>query len=161
MEERYAVEAIFGEDRQEFVEHVPHCMELGMRCVRVGPRTATLMLPFREELVGDPSRGVVFGGVITTLLDHVGGGATLCSLPELVAIATIDLRVDYLRAAEPGLDLHASAECYKRTRNVAFVRGKAWDRDPEDPFASMIATYMLGANPTEHPLKQAVARAGA
>lgn len=160
MSERYAMETLFGDDRSEFVEWVPHCGELGMRCLRVGPRTATMMVPYRSELVGDPERGVVFGGVITTLLDQAGGAATLCSLPEIAPIATIDLRIDYLRAAIPGESLHGRAECYKRTRNVAFVRGLAWDRDEADPFAHFIATYMLGSSTGEHPL-QRVAAAGA
>lgn len=156
MSETYAVEAIFGEDRREFVENVPHCLELGMRNVSVGPGTATMMIPYRDDLLGDRARGVVFGGVITTLLDQAGGAATLCSLPELVTIATLDLRVDYLRAAEPGCDLYGMAEVYKRTHSVAFVRGKAWDRDPDDPFAHLTATFMLGSSALEHPLKQVV-----
>ncbi len=156
MTERYAVEELFGENRNEFVNSIPHCIELGMQCLRVGPRGGTLKIPYRDDLVGDPGRGVVAGGVITTLLDQSGGVATLCSLPELTAIATIDLRVDYLRAAEPGLDLYAASECYKLTRSVAFVRGKAWDRDPEDPFAHCIGTFMIGANATEHPLHNAL-----
>jgi len=157
MGERYAAEPLFGEDRAEFVEWVPHCAELGMRCLRAGPRTATMMVPYRPELVGDPERGVVFGGVITTLLDQAGGAATLCSLPEIAPIATIDLRIDYLRAAVPGADLHGRAECYKRTRSVAFVRGLAWDRDESDPFAHFIATYMLGSSGGEHPLARLTA----
>ncbi len=154
MSERYALEGLFGEGRDEFVAHVPHCLELGMRCIRVGPREATLMIPYRPELVGDPLRGVVFGGVVTTLLDQAGGVATLCSLPEIAAIATLDLRIDYLRAAEPGQDLFGHAHCFKRTRSVGFVRGSAYDRDAEDPFATCIATFMLGANPSEHPLRR-------
>lgn len=150
-----ALAPLFGENRG--VENVPHCRELGMRCLRVGPGSTTMWVPYRDHLVGDPTRGVVFGGVITTLLDQAGGAATLCSLPEIVAIATLDLRIDYLRAAEPKHDLTGSAEVYKRTRKVAFVRGKAWDRDPEDPFARCIATFMLGANPTEHPLERILA----
>jgi len=159
--ESYALEPLFGEGRSEFIQWVPHCQELGMVCVRVGPRRATLRVPYRPELVGDPGRGIVFGGVITTLLDQAGGVATLCSLSELVTIATIDLRIDYLRAAEPGLDLFGMAECYKRTRSVGFVRGKAWDRDPEDPFAHCIATFMLGSTPAPHPLQQLVEERGA
>ncbi len=154
MTERYAVESLFGEGRPEFVEHVPHCRELGMRCTHVGPRTATMVVPYRDELIGDPGRGVVFGGVVTTLLDQAGGAAALCSLTEIVTIATIDLRIDYLRAATPGRDLHGLAECVKRTRSVAFVRGKAWDDDPDDPFAHFIATYMLGSSLGEHPLQK-------
>jgi uncharacterized protein (TIGR00369 family) len=161
MAQRYALEALFGENRDEFVDHVPHCREIGMRCVRVGPCEATLMIPYREELVGDPTRGVVFGGVITTLLDQAGGVATLCSLPEITTIATIDLRIDYLRAAAPGRDLTGRAECIRRTRSVAFVRGTAWDDDPEDPFAICIGTFMLGANPTEHPLLYKIQEEGA
>ena len=53
------------------------------------------------------------------------------------------LRIDYLRAAAPGHDLLGRAECYKLTNTVAFVRGSAWDRDSADPFASMLATFML------------------
>jgi len=152
--ERYAVEGLFGTGCSEFVEHVPHCVEIGMRCTYVGPRTATMVVPYRDDFVGDPGRGVVFGGVVTTLLDQAGGAATLCSLEEIVTIATIDLRVDYLRAATPGRDLYGLAECYKRTRSVAFVRGKAWDESEDDPFASFIATYMLGSSVGEHPLQR-------
>ena len=161
MSERYALEPLFGEGRDDFVAHVPHCVELGMRCLHVGPCEATMVIPYRDELVGDPTRRVVFGGVITTLLDQAGGVATLCSLAEIAAIATLDLRIDYLRAAEPGCDLFGHALCFKRTRNVAFVRGQAYDRDREDPFATCIATFMLGANLSEHPLQRYVGEAGA
>jgi uncharacterized protein (TIGR00369 family) len=145
-EERYALAALFGSGRRELVEHIPHCRRLGMEVVQVGPREATVRLPYRAELVGDPVRGVVFGGVITTLLDHASGLAVSCSLQELTAIATLDLRIDYLRAAAPGCDLVGRAECYKLGAHVAFVRGTAWDRTPDDPFASVHATMMVGAN---------------
>lgn len=154
MNERYAAEGLFGDDVPAFVEFVPHCRTLDMRCVRAGPRTATMVVPYRDDLVGDPVRRVVFGGVVTTLLDQAGGAATLCSLDEIRPIATIDLRIDYLRAAVPGLDLTGMAECYKLTHSVAFVRGKAWDADAGDPFAHFIATYMLGSSQGEHPLRR-------
>lgn len=160
MSQRYAVESLFGTDSQEFVAHVPHCAAIGMRCTGVGPSTAGMMVPYRDDLVGDPGRGVVFGGVVTTLLDQAGGAATLCSLEEIAPIATIDLRIDYLRPAEPGRDLHGWAECFKRSRSVAFVRGKAWDASEHDPFAHFIATYMLGSSTGEHPLER-VAREAA
>ena len=96
--------------------------------------------------VGDPLRGVVFGGVITTLLDQAGGIAVFCSLEKLRSIATIDLRVDYVRPATPGRDLVGYAHCYRTTRHVAFVRGKAYHEDPADPFATFLSTYMLGGS---------------
>ena len=32
-----------------------------------------IRVPWREDLVGDPETGVLSGGLVTTLLDHVGG----------------------------------------------------------------------------------------
>ena len=142
--------------RADLMGHTPHCTALGIQVVEVGPRSATVRLPYREELIGDPVRKVVFGGVITTLLDHASGLAVFVSLSELRPIATLDLRIDYLRAAEPGCDLVGRVECYKLGAQVAFVRGTAWDRTPDDPFASVHATMMLGANTADVPLGRAV-----
>ncbi len=148
---KYALASLFGPGREEMVSYTPHAQHLGMRVVEMGPRFAVVMLPYRAELIGDPTRGVVFGGAITTLLDHGSGIAVACAIETLRPIATIDLRVDYLRAAEPGKDLYARVECYRVTRNVAFVRGTAHDGNPAEPFASSVATMMLGANPTVSP----------
>src|SRR5947207_11816512 len=145
---RYALASIFGAARQSMVSHVPHATHLGMRVVETGPAFGICTLPFREELIGDPRRRVIFGGAITTLIDHASGLAVACTVEELTAIATIDLRVDYLRAAEPDLELYARSDCYRLTRNVAFVRAVAWERSAADPFASALGTFMLGANRT-------------
>ncbi len=152
----YALAPLFGVGRDEMIAHIPHCLALGMRVVRTGPGMAELCLPYRESLVGDPERGVVFGGAITTLLDQTGGLATSCSLETLTSIATLDLRIDYLRAAAPGHDLVARAECTKRTTNVVFIRGSAWEHTPDDPFATCVMTFMIAANPSEQPLARLI-----
>ena len=48
--------------------------------------------------------------------------------------------------------LTGHGQCYKLTRSVAFLRGFAYDRDPGDPFASCVGAFMIGANPSDHPL---------
>jgi uncharacterized protein (TIGR00369 family) len=154
--ERYALGALFGPGREDMTSHTPHARYLGMKVVETGPGLAVIMLPYRSELVGDPVRKVVFGGVITTLLDHASGLAVACALDVFRSIATVDLRVDYVRAAEPGLDLYARVECYKVTRNVAFIRGIAYERVPSDPFASCLGTFMLGASPAASGFAQLV-----
>jgi uncharacterized protein (TIGR00369 family) len=156
--ERYALAELFGSARREMIDHIPHCRRLGMEVVEIAPRRAVVRLPYQEELVGDPARRVVFGGVITTLLDHAGGLAVFCTLPELKAIATLDLRIDYLRAAEPGCALVGEAHCYKLTTHVAFVRASAWERTPDDPFASALGTFMIGANVSVSPMARALSR---
>jgi uncharacterized protein (TIGR00369 family) len=143
--QQYALAALFGPGREDMTSHTPHAQYLGMKVVETGPGVAVLTLPYRAELIGDPVHQVVFGGAITTLLDQASGLAVACALDVLRAIATIDLRVDYLRAAVPGLDLYARVECYKVTRNIAFVRGIAYEHGPGDPFASCLGTFMLGA----------------
>ena len=143
---RYALQSIFGPGHDGMVSHTPHAVHLGIRVVETGPAFGICALPFREELIGDPRRRVIFGGAITTLIDHVSGLAVACAVEELTAIATIDLRVDYLRAAEPDLELYARSDCYRLARNVAFVRAVAWDRSADEPFASALGTFMLGAN---------------
>jgi len=143
---RYALESLFGPGKDGMVSHTPHAAHLGIRVVETGPAFGVCALPFREELIGDPRRRVIFGGAITTLIDHASGLAVACAVEQLTAIATIDLRVDYLRAAAPDLELYARAECYRLTRTVAFVRAVAWERAADDPFASALGTFMLGAH---------------
>jgi uncharacterized protein (TIGR00369 family) len=145
---QYALASFFGPGREDMTSYTPHARHLGMKAVETGPGFAVLMLPYRPEIIGDPVRKVVFGGAITTLLDQACGLAVACALDVLRAIATVDLRVDYLRAAAPGLDLYARVDCYKVTRNIAFARGIAYERGPDDPFAVCLGTFMLGANRT-------------
>ncbi len=154
-ERRYALGFLFGPGTEEMTRHTPHAWFLGMRVVETGPGFAVMKLPYRAELIGDPGRHVVFGGAITTLIDQASGLAVACALEELGAIATIDLRVDYLRAARPRVDLFARAECYRTTRNVAFVRGVAYESEATDPFASCLGTFMLGANSSGSPFTRA------
>jgi len=144
--QQYALGSLFGPGREDMTSYTPHAHHLGMQVVETGPGFAVIKLPYRAELVGDPVRKVVFGGVITTLLDHASGLAVACALDVLRSIATVDLRVDYVRAAAPGFDLYARVDCYKVTSNVAFIRGIAYERGPDDPFASCLGTFMLGAN---------------
>ncbi|WP_439478729.1 PaaI family thioesterase [Brevundimonas sp.] len=101
--------------------------------------------PWREDLVGDPDTGVLSGGLVTTLLDHVGGLAVWIALGRFESIATLDLRVDYMRAAQARRDLVAEARCYHLTRSVAFVRAWAFEDSPDDPVAAAQSAYMLAS----------------
>lgn len=107
-----------------------------------------IRVPYRTDLVGDPDTGVLSGGLVTTLLDHVGGLAVWVAMDAFRTVATLDLRVDYMRAAEPGRDLIAEARCYRLTRSIAFVRAWAFEDSPDDPVAAAQAAYIL---PAERP----------
>ena len=69
--------------------------------------------------------------------------AVLSAVATPTPLATLDLRIDYLRRMPPHRELVARVECYKRTKHIAFARGVAYDADESDPVAAMAATYML------------------
>ena len=123
----------------------PQSRALGLQLVATHP-DVILRAPYRLDLVGEPDTGVIAGGVVTTLLDIACGWATALALDEPTSMATLDLRIDYMRPAQPGMDLLATAHCYKLTRNVAFLRAVAYDVDPSDPVAAAQAAYMLDSN---------------
>lgn len=128
------------------IEHVPQAQALGLKVENGARGQAWLSVPYSEELIGDIETGVLHGGVITTLLDNACGIAVQLALPERMAIATLDLRIDYMKPAIPKLDLNAHTHCYKVTKNIAFVRGAAYHEDENDPIATCVGTFMLAAN---------------
>ncbi|HUD53339.1 PaaI family thioesterase [Parvibaculum sp.] len=130
------------------MQHVPHMKALGVEIVDAATAQAWLRVPYDEKLIGNIETGVIHGGVITTLLDNSCGMAVQLAMNEPTSIATLDLRIDYMKPATPGLALTAHAHCYKTTRNIAFVRGTAYHTDAEDPIAACVGTFMLGANRT-------------
>ena len=121
----------------------PHARELNLRLEFVDAGRAAMRLPYDTRLVGDPETGVIAGGAVTTLLDHTCGQAVWAALNDWAPIATLDLRIDYQRAAEPGLDILAEAHCTKLTRHVGFVRATAYDREVGDPVATAQAAFAL------------------
>ena len=128
---------------RSFFANVPHNRALGIEIVDVGPSEALFRLPYDEKLVGNPDTGVLHGGAITALLDGASGAAVFTALVEIVPIATLDLRIDYLRPAETGQAVIGRATCYKMTRNVAFTRAVAYHTDPADPIAHSVGTFMV------------------
>ena len=76
----------------------------------------------KERLVGDPDTGVIHGGVLTAFLDNLCGTAASSALSKPRFVATLDLRIDYMRPAEQGRDIIGEAECYHQTRNICFTR---------------------------------------
>lgn len=132
-----------NEIARHMTEAVPQAASLGFRLVSVGGDRGSIMVPWREDLVGDPDTGVIAGGVVTSLLDHTCGLAIRAVSADPFPTATLDLRIDYLRAAAPRAGVTAEAHCYKVTRLIAFVRATAWDADPDDPIATAQAAFIL------------------
>jgi uncharacterized protein (TIGR00369 family) len=126
-----------------FTRVIPHNAALGLRMLDVTATEVVVELPYDAKLVGNPETGTLHGGAITALLDSCSGRAVFATLTEWVPIATLDLRIDYLKPAEPYKSVIARATCYKLTRNVAFTRAVAYQGDPDNAIAHSVGTFML------------------
>jgi uncharacterized protein (TIGR00369 family) len=79
-------------------ELIPFNKFLGVRVASLEHGRIELEIPWRDELVGDPLKPAVHGGVISTLVDTAGGMVIWTALENTAQrVSTIDLRVDYLR----------------------------------------------------------------
>ena len=133
---------------QRMIDGTPQTVAMGFQFVSAGDGVGTIKVPYREDLVGDPQTGVIAGGVVTTLLDHVCGLSIRTAMAAgFSAMATLDLRIDYMRAAKPRRDVIGRAHCYRTTHTIAFVRAVAYEDDPEDPIATAQGAFMLTGAP--------------
>lgn len=128
---------------ERFLRVLPHVAALGIQLDHVEPARCTLRMDYREDFVGDPATGVLHGGAVTTLIDTVFGLAVYTALSAPAAVATLDLRIDYLRPATPALALRAEGHCFRTTRQIAFVRGVAFHDDPSAPVAAAQGCFMI------------------
>lgn len=145
-------------DRVErFIQTLNQARELGLTVVHAAPGQLTLSLPYSERIIGNPETGVIHGGAITTLMDTASGSVMVCGLDEFELCPTLDLRVDYMRPADPGQAVHARAEIRKMTRNIAFTRCEAFQEDGE-VVATCVGTFMrIGKDATPKAYRDMIA----
>ena len=128
---------------RRFMAGIRHSEMLGIDLVKITDNGLIMKLPYSKDIVGNPETGVIHGGPITTLMDQTCGMAAVRAIvPDFDIVPTIDLRIDYMRAAEPHREVFALAECYRKTKSVIFTRGIAYQDSPEKPIASCVATFM-------------------
>ncbi|MEX2518188.1 MAG: PaaI family thioesterase [Paracoccaceae bacterium] len=125
----------------------PHAHAIGLQLVEEADGALTVVVPYDERLIGDPATGVIHGGVVTTALDTGCGVASMIKKGGGASVATLDLRIDYMRPSKPGMAIKARCECYRVTRSVAFARGVAYDDDISDPVATAAGAFMIARPP--------------
>jgi uncharacterized protein (TIGR00369 family) len=137
-------------DPEIFFRQIPrqgHNGALGAEYRGHGDDWIELALPYDAKLVGNTDTGILASGPIISLMDMAAGMSTWLRAGTFRPSATLDLRVDYLRPAKPGNTVVGRAQCYRMTRNIAFVRGQAHDGDPGDLVAHVVGTFMFTEAP--------------
>jgi uncharacterized protein (TIGR00369 family) len=112
--------------RRVMEEHIAFNKHLGLKVESFDPEAPKLRFDMRPELVGNPARQILHGGVISATLDVAGGYAIMLSLAtEMTGIptsfpkmGTIDLRVDYLRPGR-GKYFVATARIVRKGSRIA------------------------------------------
>ncbi|HEX2591198.1 MAG TPA: PaaI family thioesterase [Rhizomicrobium sp.] len=138
----------FFESIRERMSQTAYFAGIGAELVHVEAGKAQVRLPYGPHLVGDPDTGVVHGGVITGLLDQTCGMAVGSALREHRSYATLDLRIDYMKAAKPHQDILVEAETVKVAHEIVFTRGIAYQESRDVPIAMATGTFMMTSTPT-------------
>lgn len=128
---------------RQFISDLPYARALSLEMEEIGDGHAIISMPYSTDLVGDPATGVIHGGAVSGLMDTTGGAAVMSHPSSPGGTATIDLRIDYMRAATPGQRIVAKAEVYHITRSVAFVRAVALDDDIDHPVATATGAFTV------------------
>lgn len=151
---------IVKEQMSQIVPHLNHCKLLGIDVLDADVGKLKLLLPYSESIIGNPETKVIHGGALTTLMDTACGFAAICALEEINICPTLDLRIDYMKPADPGKDVIGDAEAYRVGNNVIFARGVAYhEGDRENPIARCTASFMRldsksGSNDAEKKIKE-------
>jgi uncharacterized protein (TIGR00369 family) len=128
----------------QFAEQaIPFNRWMGIRTLKWEPGDVTAMVPFKEDLIGDPFRPALHGGIIAALIDATGGAAVFTRLGPHDRASTVDLRIDYLRPGRPA-DLYCNAKVVRMGNRVVAVSATAYHEGKEDePVAMGMGVYNL------------------
>ena len=131
-------------------EHIAFNKHLGLKVESFDPAAPKLRFDMRPELVGNPTRQILHGGVISAALDVVGGFAIMLSLAHSMDevptsfpnMGTIDLRVDYLRPGR-GKYFIATGRIVRKGSRIA-VTHMELHNDAGELIATGGAAYVVG-----------------
>ena len=103
-------------------EQMPFNRFIGLQVSSVSKDSVTLRLPFKEELIGDPQRRALHGGVLSSMLDVAGGTVCWAAMKSLDSrVSTVDLRVDYLRPGK-GEEIVCQSTLIRLGKSVGVAR---------------------------------------
>jgi uncharacterized protein (TIGR00369 family) len=157
---RRDIESLEAQIGCTFEQMIPFNRVLGLKIDSLDPHAPRLRFEMRPELVGNPVRQILHGGVISATLDVVGGLAiALASLARNTEkttgkksedaparhfpnIGTIDLRIDYLRPGR-GKFFVATGRVVRLGGRVAVAHTELVNESGEQ-IATGSAAYIVG-----------------
>ncbi len=136
-------------------ENVPFNRFLGLKVEYLRTNEAGVYFTLKDEFIGNPVQGILHGGVISAVLDAVGGMTVTASALEkiqdlsfdeinarLAKMGTIDLRVDFLRPGK-GKEFRAAGIIMRTGSKVAVTRMELRNQD-DVSIAVGTGAYIVG-----------------
>ena len=114
------------EQVQEMLLRGPYHQWLGLKVIALSEDGIELKASWREEWVVNPQRRYTHGGVLAALVDLAADWAMVRRAGR--GVPTLDLRVDYHRAAMPG-DLTARGTVIRFGRQISTAEARILDQD--------------------------------
>ena len=99
---------------------------LGFKVLKMAAGELELKATWREEWVVNPDRRYTHGGILAAIIDVAADYAIAVDLGR--PVPTIDIRVDYHKAAMPG-DLIAKARVVRMGGQYATAEAYVYDKD--------------------------------
>lgn len=138
--------------RKVFEENVPFNRVLGLKVESLDADAPKLRFDMRPDLIGNPRKQILHGGVISAVLDVAAGFAIHLAVirqqteeqreKHFPSIGTIDLRVDYLRPGR-GHYFIATGRVVRLGNRVAVAHMELVN-DAGELIATGGAAYMVG-----------------
>lgn len=148
-----------NEALSQLIDSIPYISFLGVGFDRRGDEI-TAILPFKEELIGNPSLPALHGGSIAAFLEIsaiIGlswtqiwhqiedpglGASSSDDAGKFTLPKTIDFSVDYLRSGLPR-DSYARAKVNRAGRRYASVHVEAWQDNRDRLFAQGTGHFLM------------------
>jgi uncharacterized protein (TIGR00369 family) len=124
------------------LDAIPYARFLGVDVERTGAGALECVLPFRQEIIGNPMLPAIHGGVLGAFLELTAILRLIDESGTDHVPKPINFAIDYLRSAGPNTT-RARADIFKLGRRVAVVHVVAWQDDPARPVASGNGKFLL------------------
>ncbi len=120
-------------------ESTPFHKHLGIKLVRLGRGRSEIKLKVTSSLT--QNRGIAHGGVAASLVDCAAGLALRTMLKPQQMISTVEMKVNYLAPAPPGV-LWASGKVIRKGNRIGVGEGEVRNKEGT-LIAKGLATYII------------------
>ena len=128
---------------ESILTQIPYARFLGLEVERDDDEVVIVM-PFADRLIGNPMLPALHGGSTAALLELTATAEAARAFPTLRQPRPINVSVSYLRSGRPEA-VRCRARISRAGRRVAHVTAEAWQDDPDQPIAALIANFLLDA----------------